>query len=161
MAKTVYIHYGMSEFDKSVFKPIKNGHLESKPFGGLWASPVNSKCGWKDWCISEGFCLYKLDLSFSFVLTDDAKVLHLRSGADVDKLPIYCPYPEMEDTIPTRYIDFEKLMEKYDAVELHLPEDRRCEPYWNSIYLKMWSWDCDSILIMNPDIIVPIKEESK
>ena len=165
MAKTVYIHFWMSdlksEFDKNIFKPIQNGCLGSKPSGGLWASPVNSKWGWKDWCISEGFRLAQLDSSFCFVLTDAAKVLHLRSVADANKLPRYCPYPEMEDTIPIRYIDFEKLMEKYDAIEFHLSEDRKRDAYWNSLYFKMCSWDCDSILIMNPDIVVPISVEKE
>lgn len=163
MNKTVYIHYGASEFDRNAFKPIRNGRIKVKPYGGLWASPVDSKWGWKEWCTSENFHVDQLDSSFSFVLSDGARVLHLRSGEDVDKLPRYCPFPQMLDWT-MRWIDFEKITKVYDAVELHLSEDQEHIASYNSLYFKMNGWDCDSILIMNPDIVAQIsveKEESK
>lgn len=155
--KKVYIHYGASEFNKYLFKPIKNGSLESKSFGGLWASPVDSKYGWKDWCENEGFGLDDFSSSFSFVLSDDARVLHLRSGKDVDKLPRYnwkC-FPSDPGCM---YIDFETLMKDYDAVEFHLSEESP-SGYINTLYLKMYAWgywDYNSILIMNPSVVIPV-----
>lgn len=162
--KQKYIHYGSSEFDKNRFKPIKNGHLESKPFGGLWASPVDSKWGWSNWCKAEEFRLDALITSFSFVLTDEAKVLHLRSGSDVDKLPKYSPYAD--GNYPLTYIDFEALAKDYDAIEAHLYEEQENVPWDELLCQRLWAWICDSILIMNPDIVVPVSgrfewEESK
>ena len=43
-------------------------------------------------------------------------------------------------------------MKKYDAIELHL-SDEVTDDYLESLYFKLYGWDCDSILIMNPDII--------
>ena len=41
--KTVYRHYGNSTFVPYMFNNIKNaGAYINKPFGGLWASSVNS-----------------------------------------------------------------------------------------------------------------------
>ena len=165
--KKVYIHYGSSEFDKEKFVPIKNGNLESKPYGGLWASPADSKYGWKDWCENEGFRLDDLSSSFSFVLSDDSRVLHLRSGKDVYKLPRYNYWACFSGDPKHAFmcIDFEALMKNYDAVEVHLSEEGPCK-YDDSLYWKMYGWDCDSILIMNPDIVIAVSgrfkwEESK
>lgn len=162
--KQRYIHYGASEFDLNRFNPIKNGHLESKPFGGLWASPVDSKWSWRNWCEAEEFRLDRLITSFSFVLSDDARVIHLKSGADVDKLPKYNPYTGTD--YPARYIDFENLMNECDAIEVHMSEEPSETKWQDQLYCRLWAWDCDSILIMNPEIVVPVSgrfkwEESK
>lgn len=63
------------------------------------------------------------------------------------------------------HIDFEALMKDYDAVEVHLSEDSTCG-YDDGLYWKMYAWDCDSILIMNPDVVITVSgryklEESK
>ena len=50
-----YVHYGSNRFDINIFRKIVNRPLYSKPLGGLWASRVDSKRGWKDWCESEKF----------------------------------------------------------------------------------------------------------
>ena len=43
-------------------------------------------------------------------------------------------------------------MAEYDAIELHLSEEV-VDDYLESLYFKLYGWDCDSILIMNKDII--------
>ena len=44
--------------------------------------------------------------------------------------------------------DFEAILRQgYDAMEIHISE---CP----SLYSAMYGWDVDSILIMNPDIVV-------
>lgn len=50
-----YIHYGHRWFEKDLYTQIRNRKYFAKPFGGLWASNVNSKFGWKDWCKVEEF----------------------------------------------------------------------------------------------------------
>lgn len=42
----------------------------------------------------------------------------------------------------------------YDAVEVLISEDRR-------LYQQLYGWDCDSILIMNPDIVIEKKGKQK
>ena len=71
-----YIHYGNREFLTSKFNPIKNRLDLGKPSGGLWASPVNSPFGWRDWCECESFREYEDDDCFIFSLKDNAKVLN-------------------------------------------------------------------------------------
>ena len=144
-----YIHYGSSSFDINRFQPIKNEEWGGvKPRGGFWASAVDAEWGWKQWCTSEEFWLDKLDANFEFSLSDDARVCHIKSVKDLEKLP------EWKGLFKSTWycIDFEKAMEKYDAIELHLSNEIN-DDYLNGLYFKLYGWDCDSILIMNPDIV--------
>lgn len=50
-----YIHYGHTKFDKDSFTKIKNVDCSTKPRGGLWASDINTKYGWKEWCNENEF----------------------------------------------------------------------------------------------------------
>ena len=145
-----YIHYGSTAFDPSKFKPIENyGWI--KPKGGFWASPVDAgENGWKEWCEREQFRECRDENSFRFTLSDFARVLHLRHVTDVRNL--------LKEGIQGSALDcqrglfgpdFEGIMRQgYDAIELHITECR-------ALYSAMYGWDVDSILIMNPDIIVP------
>jgi len=72
-----WITYGLgTSFNKDLFTPPDynwmNTVFTNKPKGGLWASPVDSKWGWKDWCERENFG--KLDSSFMFKLKPNAKI---------------------------------------------------------------------------------------
>lgn len=86
MSKT-YIHYGDTKFDRYKFKKIQNISSFSKPKGGMWASDVNAKFGWKDWNAREHFVKCLDSNSFRFKLKDSAKVLEIWNWADVDDLP--------------------------------------------------------------------------
>lgn len=138
-----YIHYGAKAFDPARCKPIKNQRW-IKPIGGFWASPVNAETGWLQWCINEQFIDYEKDNFFTFKLSDFARVLHLRCVEDVHNLPKDSSAYTMRLVAP----DFEALVRQgYDAMEIHISE---CP----SLYSAMYGWDVDSILIMNPDIVV-------
>ena len=43
-------------------------------------------------------------------------------------------------------LDFEKIYQKYDAVEINISSDYM-------LYYFLYGWDCDSVLVMNPDVI--------
>ena len=52
------------------------------------------------------------------------------------------------------YLDFEKLSQEYDAIEITLSEEKSHKgEFWGGLYDKLYGWDCDSICIMNPDCI--------
>ena len=143
-----YIHYGHTKFDKSVFNKIKNVDCSTKPKGGLWASDIEAEHGWKDWCEAEEFRDCKEENSFSFVLSDNAKVLYIDSIDDLKVLP------KIDDKFGMNFsswilLDFEKLAETYDAVEVSISSDF-------DLYYKLYGWDCDSIVIMNPDVVVEL-----
>lgn len=143
-----YIHYGHTKFDKSVFNKIKNVDCSTKPKGGLWASDVESEHGWKEWCNENEFRDCDKENSFSFTLSDDAKILYIESVNDLESLP------KGKDKFGLNFsswylLDFEKLAETYDAVEVSISSDF-------DLYYKLYGWDCDSIVIMNPDIVVEL-----
>ena len=148
-----YIHYGHSRFMRELFQPIRNQEFFTKPMGGLWASPVDADFGWKTWNDNEHFRECSEDNSFTFSLTDSAKVYRIYSVGDLKRLPEYKNY-----IVPGRWycIDFEKCVELgYDAIELHISEEERiddAEPF-ECLYFRLYGWDCDSILIMNPDVV--------
>ncbi len=75
-----YIHYGHEEFDTRRFKGITNfGNVGVKPSGGLWASPVEAKSSWKEWCECEDFrdcCEYD---SFRFTMRNPDKIFYIDS----------------------------------------------------------------------------------
>lgn len=127
----------------NLFKPIQNEQCWIKPKGGLWASPVNAKRGWKGWCEDEDFRECTEGDSFRFTLPD-ANIFVIDSVEKLKELPT------IEDPVWTpisKLIDFEKCIELgYDAIELNLSADRQ-------LYWELYGWDCDSILVMNPDRI--------
>lgn len=151
-----YIHYGATAFDRKKFKKIRNamgGFTKPMRGTGFWASPVQTTWGWKDWCDSNEPDWYEEKKSFIFTLKEDAKVLHLYSIDDALDLPRRPTYFNALWIVP----DFEKAAKFWDAIELHLSQevkDRGTE----GLYFGFYGWDCDSILIMNPEIIVMDKE---
>lgn len=139
----VYIHYGNKEFDKDAFHPIMNEQRWMKPKGGFWASPICAGFGWKDWCESEDFRECSDDCCFTFTLPE-ANILYISNKDDLNNLPL------TTDDDWWTCLDFELLMERgYDAVEVSISSDRR-------LYDLLYGWDCDSILVMNPDVIKPV-----
>lgn len=144
-----YIHYGSPKFNAEVFAPIRNCRAFTKPDGGLWASPVDAKHGWKQWCKDNSFRECRKENSFTFTLTPDAKVLYICSVIGLDSLP------QVKDEFALSnwcLLDFEKLLEQgYDAVEISITAAPR-------LYWSLYGWDCDSILVMNPDVIMEVKK---
>ncbi len=154
MMEKEYIHYGASNLHE--ISPIKNEHCFTKPQGGLWASSIDAKFGWKDWCLRENFFTGKLERFFTFRLKPDAKIIHIYSIDDLENLP----------KLKTEFsswttLDFEQLAKEYDGIELHLSEEippkKKKKDSWNSLYFELYGWDCDSILIFN-DKIIDIKK---
>lgn len=149
MKERIYIHYGNKEFNKNKFNPIKNEEYWIKPKGGLWASPIDALFGWKDWCKAEDFRKCEKENSFSFSLPS-ANIYMIDSVDALHSLPIIKNY----DNVPIRLtvIDFEKCIELgYDAIELSISSDRK-------LYWELYGWDCDSILVMNPEKIKVITQ---
>ena len=168
MQKTIYEHYfrGLeSDFSKETFKPIKNIKFV-KPEGGFWASATNANYGWKQWCNDE--CeSWAEGIPFKFALKDDSKILYIHDIADIP-VADYTTVHEIVDTpftediknqinadnnaflLPRIHFDFEELSKKYDGIEI----DAGSNP---KLYYAFYGWDCDSICIFNPDIIMEVE----
>ena len=140
-----YIHYGHRCFVPELFLPIQNQDYMNKPIGGLWASPVNAEYGWKKWCEDNDMFTKNMNESFKFRLKWNAEVWHIHNKGDVETMPEAKSQHGFKSTffVP----DFEELLNTgIDAVELHFSEDPE-------LYMTMYGWDCDSILILNRDVI--------
>lgn len=48
-------------------------------------------------------------------------------------------------------LDFEEIKKEYDAIEVLISED-------DQLYWDLYGWDCDSLLILNKDIIKELSE---
>ena len=149
MEKPIYVHYGHKKFYKEMCGPIENIQLFTKPRGGFWASRIDAEFGWKDWCIDQEFRDIDENDAFRFRLKDDAKVLY------INNINILSTLPMAQNTLSLPginiFLDFEKLSKEYDAIEVNISECR-------DLYYSLYGWDCDSILIMNPDIIEEVKQ---
>lgn len=131
------IHYGSSSYDSNKFNPICDIPFRTKPAGGLWTSPVNSKWGWRDWSESEDYG----DLSSNFLIDFYGSVFVIDSYEDM----LLLPWIEQS----THFVSFEGLFE-YDAI--HLTEKGQ-EDTRLTHPKSLYGWDCETVLIMNPDSI--------
>ena len=158
-----YIHYGSDHFDPALFVPVRNGGLEygfrPKPADGtgLWASREEDPNGWEAWCRGARFHLDALNQSFRFTMPG-AKTLLLEDPEQLITLPKLHPWEPRkpleltEGELPTMeqlkewfvpnwcYLDFEKLAEEYDAIEL-----RNSGAFTDSLS----TWDCDCIFVIH------------
>ena len=156
---TRYIHCGSERFELSKFNPIKNDvypWVKPMPKTGMWASRTDSKWGWIDWCENEDFrAEYYKSCSFEFTLSEDANVAYIYKPSDIRKLPMMCITDPFYDDSQLIYIDFEEcLKEGIDAIEImNLYGMDNPEDYMHTVYYALYGWDCESILILNPDII--------
>lgn len=138
------IHYGTSAFIPELFTPIQNRNWH-KPRGGLWSSPVDSDHSWKDWCDSESFGT--LDDSFefeydgeTFVIDSSFDLLSMPRLAQVDGYAMFSP-------------DFEKMLsDGIDAIHL----TAKGEPLTRFSEPSLYGWDCETVLIMNPDCVMAL-----
>ena len=146
-----FIHHGCKHFNPNKFGPVINYRF-TKPSGGFWASPVKADFGWKEWCEREDFYTNKLARSFTFTLSENARVYCIRSVDDLIGIPSVREH-EYKSPYDMFFPDFEQmLIDGIDAVMVEISKDRR-------LYWALYGWDCDSILIMNPDIIVEGKKK--
>ena len=143
-----YIHYGSKEYIPQIMKPIKNDFLP-KPQGGLWASSIDATYSWKRWCDRNKLKECTENNSFYFALKEDARILYINSVSDLDELPkIKNRHKSLSGWVE---LDFEELAKKYDAIEVCISNDY-------GLYHALYGWDCDSIVVMNPDVVIVVND---
>jgi len=175
MANEIYRHYfkndtKVKEFSYKEFKPIKNWEYTwVKPHGGLWASRLSSKLGWKEWCEDRELNWCEGEF-FDFYISDKANILYLKNEDDIAKIikehanwVLQCTeslrfirylrdkekYIDDYPMIPSIILNFQNILKDgVDALDVEI----------DKLYYPFFGWDCDSTLIMNPDIII-LKED--
>ena len=140
----------------SKFNPIRNEGKWVKPKGGLWASPTDHFDNtWADWCGCNDFRECTEENSFSFTMRDPSRIFFINSmeaWKEFERLYItkgksrwmwddgFCSGSDS--------IDFEKMVaDGWDGLEISISE-------FSNMYNYLYCWDCDSIVVMNPDAVV-------
>lgn len=134
-------HYGATAYLPEKVLPVKNDNWVKPKEGGLWTSPTDSKWGWREWNDMEQFRDCDERNSFIVRLKENAKLFIIDSFEDLKNAPLL-------DSHYKRVLDFEYLATKYDAIWLtakgqtatHLTGD-----------VDLYGWDCETVLILNPD----------
>jgi hypothetical protein len=153
---TKYIHYGNDHFDRDLFQPIKNDCIPwNKPMShtGLWASPVNSDNSWREFVMySYTDRIPSLEKSFIFSLKENSKVLRIHNNTDLmesfkNPFITWTACGSLHSALGGLKIDYEGLIKQgYDAIEVYIADEET--------YFGFYGWDCDSLLVLNPDCII-------
>jgi len=149
MATLSLITYGKgSFFDKNKFQLVKNMLYWNKPSGGLWASPINCNYGWKEWCIIEEFG--DLSSSFEFVVTGN--IFKIENSNSLNQLPLIKREESGYEEIVLMSALYNRQLIDFEAVA-----NSGVDAIWvteNAIrYKEFYGWDCESVLILNPNCI--------
>ena len=151
-----YVHYGAKYFVRDKFESIENEDFRNKPDGGFWASSCKAKNSWSVWCVENDFKRANLEECFYFSLSETANVLRIESLEDCKELTLQpVGYMHKEYMNPNyKVIDYKACIARgFDAIEYKYDIACKSEDF-EEIDSIMWGWDCDSILILNPDIVV-------
>ena len=172
----IFVSYGTPEYVKGKTAPMDNklfaydkandeklydipevsaSRMRNKPYGGLWASPIDSNYGWRDFCMYDTFNVESLKQHFIFRLKPTAKIYILNNENDIamiSNLKNYWGYNTM---------NFDMLKEEgYDGIFATINAIRKCK-----YYLPNWphtkgleTWDAESICIFNEDVVEPLPE---
>lgn len=149
----LFVHYGSTAFDKQVFKPVQSRCYDTKPVYGFWASPICTENSWYAWCNREGYNDYNPNQRVEFYCKPGSKVFQIDTLDDITFLIKNYPAPYntymlqygsyMEYGLPYLGIDYEAMSKDFDGI---------CYNY-TELGNILGPWDCDSIVIFNPDIM--------
>jgi hypothetical protein len=140
----VFIHYGNNAYDPTRILPVKN--MCQKPWNNtcLWGSPVCASYGWPE-LVNDSDLDKRLDLHFEFVFKPDKPVFVVNSKSDFLALPL--------TTLKT--IDFEALV-KSGCCGVYLTGEGFTDyEFWGEgSFITFWSWDCESVVVLDPNSII-------
>ena len=180
----VYVSYLPYEFDMGSVSTISDWPRFNKPDGGLWACPIDSARGWKEFTKNKPDLNLDNLYAFYFKLSPNAKIYSINTLNDLEKISTKS-YKFDNSFDESRRIDFEKLIKNgYDGIYVSenalnnlegerekYPEKRIVDgsltdlkygeintiPGTNGL-IGLYGWDVESICVFNPDVIEPISE---
>lgn len=162
-----YVTYGLGKFDKSKLVVNLSPGIQGKPVCAFWGSPIDSEYGWKDWCEANEFYgnpnkIFSPENTITWTLEDDSKILDIESIDDLENY-FHMDYIKNYQRWPGEInynFDFVRILKDgYSAIELHdsaighmfflyLRNEEK-----HQLDMMMNSWDCESIVVLDPDKI--------
>lgn len=153
-----YITYGFVIEDPK--KIVTNlDECINKPKKALWGSPVDAEFGWRDWCESEDWWPSRrnqekedyFNESFKWTLKEGSKILTINKVEDLND--IYRAGLIRPNPYGSAALDFYRILDAgYSAVEL--TDGYIGHMFVNRLESSFNSWDCESIVVLNPDKVV-------
>lgn len=132
-----------------LFQPIQNEQF-IKPRGGLWASPVGSDYGYRNFCERSQYRLDALATRFETWYEGQTLVINdMEDLADViwqQRSSRWFPWPDYEAM----------LHQGIDAIYLTAQGERLTRhPYLsNGNFDTLYGYDCECVLVMRPECIM-------
>ena len=165
-SKQLYVHCGSAHFKDNLFVTPRNCWWKPKPMDGtgLWGSRVGDPYGWRNWCEKNDYPLSHD--CFKFKLSENTNLIVLRKPEDLTSMPHISPedilrsdtsgmdlpsVTNISNLMPQEwcFLDYEKMLsDGVDAIEVI---------GWPSLCKPLSIWDCNSIYIMNPQIIIEVE----
>ena len=141
-------HYGSTKFQPELFLPVKNSTWVKPIEGGLWTSPIDSTWGWKDWNNVEHYEECDEEKSFIVEIKENSKILIIDSLSDLLNAPLI-------PGLSKKVLNFEFIATKYDAIWLTVKGQRATHLSYPT---NLYGWDCETVLILNPECCEPVFE---
>ena len=151
------IHYGSKKFDSTKIGNDFNSHpykFLNKPYGCLYASPMDARLSWKNFCIDEKYNTDRLKNYFKFNLDPRTTLI---ISTESDYIRFYKNFKDVKasvnETIGSgtiyKLIDWNAVAKKYDAVVIYISNFSWDFCFKNTLY----NWDVDTAVIFNANAV--------
>lgn len=134
----------------------------NKPQEAWWGSPIDAEYGWKEWCDSEEYGDYDFDNPIQWKLKPNTNILQIDIEEVLSSTTVDMYSEELKSNNElTKYIDYtdefpilnfyRMIKDNISAVQLmdacigHL--------FINKVELMFNSWDCESICVLDKNVI--------
>jgi hypothetical protein len=158
------------KYDRRRLSPSHNLKYRNKPGGGFWTSPVGDggESHWTTWSANES--LDVLENRYHVALIPHARVLVIDSYEDLERAAMTYPYREEVEPEFDAYfnflrdqsspIDWESLSQDFDAVWLTQQGlYNTCNPYSSDYQYTLYSWDVETVFVLNTSVIDDVKPD--
>ncbi len=116
--------------------------------GGLWLSKIGTMYGWYDWCKDNMPKWINNATYFDVKLCENANIIYFKCEEDLWRLAKSHPDWFLESLVPWYTFDFERMVhDGVDAIDVDI---------MNGLYDPLYGWDCNSVLVMNKDVVVKL-----
>ena len=160
----LFVSYLPSEYDPKKFKSIETDYnilSSNKCRYGLWACPVGNEFGWKEFC--EEYDFDKIgNNKFTFKLAPNAKIYEIDNADDLKRVST----ADVVDNLGRvrrgkKKINFKGLIANgYDGIYASEKAVTELRFYYDENIDNLYNWDLEQICIFNPNVIIPISNET-